>query len=185
MEDKEIVALYWARSESAINETSLKYGKYCYAIAYNILSNAEDADESVNDTYMAAWNSMPPHCPSILSTFLGKIARRISIDNWRKQKAEKRGGGEVLLVLDELADCIPSNCSVEHELQLVEVEKAVVAFLSTLPEIERWVFINRYWYVKSILIICRQFGFSQSKVKSMLRRTRQRLKLYLMKEGVL
>ena len=83
MEDNRIVDLYWARSEDAITETSEKYGKYCYAIAYNILSNAEDADESVNDTYLDAWHNMPPHRPSILSTFLGKITRRISIDKWR------------------------------------------------------------------------------------------------------
>ena len=96
MEDNRIVDLYWARSEDAITETSEKYGKYCYAIAYNILSNAEDADESVNDTYLDAWHNMPPHRPSILSTFLGKITRRISIDKWRGRTADKRGGGEIL-----------------------------------------------------------------------------------------
>ncbi len=97
MEDARIVDLYWARSETAIEETSAKYGKYCYTIAHNILSNAEDADESVNDTYLDAWNSMPPHRPAILSTFLGKITRRISIDKWRSRSAEKRGGGEIIL----------------------------------------------------------------------------------------
>lgn len=95
MEDNSIVDLYWARSEDAITETSEKYGKYCYAIAYNILSNAEDADESVNDTYLDAWHNMPPHRPAILSTFLGKITRRISIDKWRGRAANKRGGGEI------------------------------------------------------------------------------------------
>lgn len=109
MEDNRIVDLYWARSEDAITETSEKYGKYCYAIAYNILSNAEDADESVNDTYLDAWHNMPPHRPSILSTFLGKITRRISIDKWRGRTADKRGGGEIVLALDELADCVPSD----------------------------------------------------------------------------
>lgn len=103
MDDSNIVELYWARSESAIAETSSKYGNYCYTIAYNILANKEDADESVNDTYMNDWNCMPPHRPSILSTFLGKITRRISIDKWRRQKADKRGGGEVQLALDELS----------------------------------------------------------------------------------
>jgi hypothetical protein len=109
MEDNRIVDLYWARSEDAIAETSEKYGKYCYAIAYNILSNTEDADESVNDTYLDAWHNMPPHRPSILSTFLGKITRRISIDKWRGRTADKRGGGEIVLALDELVDCVPSD----------------------------------------------------------------------------
>lgn len=123
MEDSRIVELYWVRSEAAITETSKKYGKYCYAIAYNILSNAEDADESVNDTYFDAWNSMPPHRPSILSTFLGKITRRISIDKWRGRTADKRGGGEIVQALDELADCVPSGHSVEHEAEAAELKK--------------------------------------------------------------
>lgn len=113
MEDDSIVNLYWVRSENAISETSKKYGNYCYSIAYGILGNIEDADESVNDTYLDAWNSIPPHHPSILSTFLGKITRRISIDKWRGRTAKKRGGSEIVLVLDELSDCIPSNGLVE------------------------------------------------------------------------
>ena len=121
MEDDSIVNLYWARSENAISETSKKYGNYCYSIAYSILGNVEDADESVNDTYLDAWNNIPPHRPSILSTFLGKITRRISIDKWRGRTAEKRGGGEIVLVLDELSDCIPSNQNVEHEVEAAEL----------------------------------------------------------------
>ncbi|XBX10749.1 sigma factor (plasmid) [Enterocloster clostridioformis] len=121
MEDDSIVNLYWTRSENAISETSKKYGNYCYSIAYNILGNAEDADESVNDTYLDAWNNIPPHHPSILSTFLGKITRRISIDKWRSRNAKKRGGGEIVLVLDELSDCIPSNQNVEHEVEAAEL----------------------------------------------------------------
>ena len=125
MEDGSIVNLYWARSENAISETSKKYGNYCYSIAYNILGNVEDADESVNDTYLDAWNNIPPHRPSILSTFLGKITRRISIDKWRGQTAEKRGSGEIVLVLDELSDCIPSNQSVEHEVEAAELAQLI------------------------------------------------------------
>jgi RNA polymerase sigma-70 factor (ECF subfamily) len=116
MEDSRIVDLYWIRSESAIDETETKYGKYCYAIANNILANTEDAQESVNDTYLGAWNSMPPHRPAILSSFLGKITRRISIKKWQEKHACKRGGGEIVLVLDELADCIPSEQSVDKEM---------------------------------------------------------------------
>ena len=114
MEDNILVELYWARSEDAISETSTKYGKYCYTIAYHILANPEDAEESVNDTYLDAWNAMPPHRPAVLSTFLGKITRRISIDKWRRRTADKRGGGEIPLVLDELADFVPSGHDVER-----------------------------------------------------------------------
>lgn len=113
MDDQEIVALYWARSEQAISETSSKYGSYCYSIAYNILHSSEDAEESVNDTYNDAWNSIPPHRPSVLSTFLGKITRRISIDRWRRRTAEKRGGGEMSLVLDELQECVAEGKNTE------------------------------------------------------------------------
>ena len=182
MEDARIVELYWARSERAIDETSAKYGKYCYAIAYNILANAEDADESVNDTYLAAWNSIPPHRPAILSTFLGKIARRISIDKWRARSAEKRGGGELALALDELSECVPSDTNVEQIVEAEELGKAIDRFVMALPIMERRVFICRYWYLDPVASICQQFGFSQSKVKVMLHRTRKSLRSYLEKE---
>ena len=184
MEDARIVDLYWARSETAINETSAKYGKYCYTIAHNILANREDADESVNDTYLAAWNSMPPHRPAILSTFLGKITRRISIDKWRSRSAEKRGGGEIFLALDELSECISSHNSVEQEIEAAELGKAIDCFVMALPLMERRVFICRYWYLDSIASICQQFGFSQSKIKVMLHRTRKDLRSYLERQGI-
>lgn len=185
MEDTRIVDLYWARSETAIDETSTKYGKYCYTIAHNILANADDADESVNDTYLEAWNSMPPHRPTILSTFLGKITRRISIDKWRSRNAEKRGGGEIVLVLDELSDCISTNKNVEQEFEAAELRKAIDDFVMDLPITERRVFICRYWYLDSIDTICKQFGFSHSKVKVMLHRTRKKLWNYLETKEVL
>ena len=183
MEDARLVDHYWARSETAIDETSAKYGKYCYAIAYNILANAEDADESVNDTYLAAWNSMPPQRPSVLSSFLGKITRRISIDKWRAHNAEKRGSGEIILALDELYDCVPSGGSVEQTVETAELGKAIDRFVMALPLMERRVFICRYWYLDSIASICQQFGFSQSKVKVMLHRTRKHLRDYLERQG--
>ena len=184
MEDARIVALYWARSEAAIDATSEKYGNYCYSIAYNILANAEDADESVNDTYLAAWNSIPPQRPSVLSSFLGKITRRISIDKWRARSAEKRGGGEIILALDELSDCIPAIKNVEQEVEAAELGKALDRFVMALPLMERRVFIRRYWYLDPIASICQRFGFSQSKVKVMLHRTRNSLRNYLEKEGI-
>lgn len=184
MEDSRIVDLYWERSENAIRETSRKYGKYCYSIAYNILYNAEDADEAVNDTYMGAWNSIPPHRPSILSTFLGKITRRISINKWNERKSDRRGGGELPLALEELADCIPSDHNVEQLVEEAYLAKLIDVFVTELPDTERRIFVCRYWYLDSISSICLQFGFSQSKVKSMLYRTRGKLLKYLEKEGV-
>lgn len=184
MEDNSIVELYWARSEHAITETAAKYGKYCYAIANNIITDSEDAKEIVNDTYLGAWNSMPPHRPSILSTFLGKITRRISLKKWRDKNRDKRGGGEVALALDELAECVPGNFNVEDEIIVKELTQTLNQFISALPETERSVFICRYWYLDSIDQISREFEFSQSKVKSMLHRTRAKLLSNLRLEGV-
>lgn len=183
MDDERIVALYWSRSETAITVTASKYGSYLNNISYNILVNREDAQECVNDTYHDAWNSMPPHRPSILSTFLGKITRRISIDRWRKLNAEKRGGGELTLALDELEDCVSGSGSVEDEIQRRELAKLFNDFLNTLPATERRVFLCRYWYMDSIQTIAKQFGFSQTKVASMLHRTRAKLRTVLEKEG--
>ncbi len=183
MEDNRIVDLYWQRNESAINETATKYGKYLHSISFHILSNDEDAEECVNDTYNDAWQSMPPHRPSILSTFLGKITRRISIDLWRKHSADKRGGGEVALALDELDECVSGNSNVENEIERQELQQKLNAFLMGLPRLERQVFMCRYWYMDSVSDIAKQFDFSESKVKSMLFRTRNKLRTMLEKEG--
>ncbi len=184
MEDKQIVALYWQRSESAISETAGKYGNYCYTIAYNILYNNEDADESVNDTYMGAWNSMPPNKPDILSAFLGKITRNIALNKWRHKNAEKRGGGQVAVALDELVECIPSGEKPEDKVEAMELAKIINIFLAGLKDMERRVFVCRYWYLDPITEISKQFGYSESKVKSMLFRTRNKLQAYLEKEGI-
>lgn len=183
MEDNRIVDLYWQRNESAINETATKYGKYLHSISFHILSNDEDAEECVNDTYNDAWQSMPPHRPSILSTFLGKITRRISIDLWRKHSADKRGGGEVALALDELDECVSGNSNVENEIERQELQQKLNAFLMGLSRLERQVFMCRYWYMDSVSDIAKQFDFSESKVKSMLFRTRNKLRTMLEKEG--
>jgi len=183
MDDQRIVELYWSRAESAISETDKKYGTYLNSISYNILASREDAQECVNDTYHNAWNAMPPTRPSILSTFLGKITRRLSIDRWRRLNAEKRGGGELTLTLDELEDCVSGSGSVENEVERQELKKLLSDFLDTLPVIERRVFLCRYWYMDSIQSIALQFGFSKSKVASMLHRTRAKLRTVLEKEG--
>lgn len=185
MEDSYIVALYWERSESAISETATKYGKYCYAIAYGILDSAEDAEESVNDTYLDAWNAMPPHRPALLKTFLGKITRRISIDRWRGNTAEKRGGGEVKLALHELEECVASDRTVEHAVEERELLQALNTFLGLCSVEERDLFICRYFFMLPVAELSEKFRYSPSKTKTMLYRTRKKLLHYLQKEGLL
>lgn len=185
MEDSQIVDLYWERNEQAIRAAASKYGDYCYSIAYNILRSREDADESVNDTYLGAWNAMPPHRPNCLRTFLGKITRRVSLKKWRDEHRDKRGGDEVSLALEELSECIPSNASVEENVIAGELSARINRFVGTLAPTERQVFLCRYWYLDSIDKISADFRFSSSKVRSMLHRTRAKLRVYLEKEGVL
>ena len=182
MEDQGIVALFFERSEQAIVETDKKYGGYCYSIAYNILSSREDSEESVNDTYLTAWNTIPPRRPNLLNAFLGKITRHISIDRWRKRSAQKRGGNEMILALDELGECVGTR-SLEAEISRRELPRSLNDFLAALPETERNVFLSRYWYLDSIEAITKITGFSQSKVASMLHRTREKLRKRLSEEG--
>lgn len=183
MEDRQIIELYWTRSEQAIRETAAKYGPYCHAIAFGILRDVMDAEESVNDTWLDAWNSMPPHRPSVLAAFLGQITRRISIDRWRRRSAEKRGGGEIAVALEELGECATGGGDVEQEAELHALGEALSGFLRSLPRTEQQVFLCRYWYMDSIEDISKRFGFSQSKVKSMLHRTRGKLRTYLTEKG--
>ena len=184
MDDTQIVDLYWARKECAIDETAAKYGSYCHSIAENILHNPDDAKECVNDTWLDAWNSMPPHRPSVLSAFLGKLTRRISIDKWRQRNAKKRGDGQLPLVLDELEDCISDGKSIEEEAEQKLLREVIASFVKTLPETEQKVFLCRYWYMDSVNSIATRFRFSESKVKSMLFRTREKLRIRLEQEGL-
>lgn len=183
MEDKAIIDLYWTRSENAISQTALKYGAYCYTIAFNILSNREDSEESVNDTYLAAWNTMPPKRPGILSAFLGKITRYISLDRWKRRSAAKRGGGQVPLALEELEECICGGEGPEGSLVHKQLLRSIESFLDKLPVQERQVFVCRYWYMDPVADIAERFGYSESKVKIMLFRTREKLRMKLEKEG--
>lgn len=185
IEDRDIVELYWARNERAIEYTATRYGAYCYAIAHHILHNAEDAEECVNDTYLDAWNSMPPHRPRVLSAFLGKITRRISIDRWRESHAKRRGGGELLLALDELGECVASSEDIPHEVQTAQLAARIEVFLGTLSDDDRRMFIRRYWHVESIAELAAHFGCSETRVKASLHRTRGKLRTFLEKEGLL
>ena len=184
MEDSKIVSLFWERDEKAIEEAASKYGRYCYAIASRIHGNHQDAEESVNNTYYAAWNSIPPNRPALLSAYLGKITRRISLKILRSRNAGKRGGGEVALALDELRECIPAQPNLDEKLDGRKLSVIINAFLSSIPLIERNVFICRYWHLDPVRDICKLFGYSQSKVKSMLHRTRMKLKNQLIEEGM-
>ena len=183
MQDEKIVELYWNRDESAIRETQEKYENYLYKIAYNILSDKEDSNESVNDTYLAAWNSMPPHKPNVLSTYLGKLTRRISIDIFRKRNRIKRQGSEYALSLTELQDCVSGGNSPEQDYEAQILGEAINTFLRTLSQDARNVFIGRYYFLDSVKDVAKYCGISESKAKTLLFRTRNSLREYLKKEG--
>ena len=184
MEDNEIVDLYWERKETAITASSDKYGSYCHAISYNILHNSEDAEECVNDTWLGAWNSIPPQRPERLSTYFGKITRNLSLNRFKRYTAEKRGLGQTILVLSELEDCIPDRTNVEQIIDEQILVRAINAFLYSQPEQRRNVFIRRYWHFFSIRDIAKTYGMSESKVASMLFRMRKDLKRDFEKEGI-
>lgn len=183
MDDKRIVELYWQRDEAAIRETQLQYDRYLTKIAYNILANHEDSKESVNDTYLNAWNSMPPHKPSVLATYLGKITRQSAIDIYRKRHSQKRYPSQYALSLDELSDCIGSGSTPEQEIELKHLAAAINRYLHSLSEEMRNIFVCRYFFLDSIRDIASYYSSSQSRIKSILHRTRIGLKAYLEKEG--
>ena len=185
MEDQQIVALFFDRDEQAITQTAAKYGKYLFSIAYHILSSNRDSEEAVNDTYLGAWRSIPPHAPIKLNTYLGKITRRVALGKWKAAYAQKRGGGEIVLALEELGECFSGGDTPEHTMERMELTKAINVFLKALPETEQRVFVCRYWYLYPVKTIAKEFAFSESKVKSMLSRTRMKLKNHLQKEGML
>lgn len=184
MDDQQIVDLYWNRSENAISETSKKYGNYCHYIAYHILHSREDSEECVNDTYLKAWNSMPPKRPEKLSAFLGKITRNLSLHRYEQYNALKRGAGQVPLALEELNDCIPSQNNVEPVVDDIVLTEILNRFLGSLPPETRKFFVQRYWYLMSIKEIASDCQVTESKVKVTLFRTRNELKEVLAKGGI-
>lgn len=183
MDDKSIVNLFWQRNEQAISKTAERYEPYLRSIALHILGDPLDAEECVNDTYIAAWNSIPPHKPAVLSTYLGKLTRRISLKVLRSRSVQKRGSNEVALSLDELAECIPAGSCLDDAIEHKELVASINSFLASLSVNERRVFVLRYWHALPILYISKQLGFSKSKVESMLHRIRIKLKKQLEKEG--
>ena len=183
MEDKQIIDLYWARAETAIYETAKKYGRYCHSIAFNILHSREDSEECVNDTFFNAWSTMPPQRPSKFAAFLGTITRHLSLNRWEQYSAEKRGRGQVPLVLEELNDCIPASENVEQVVDDLALTELLNRFLGTLSPDSRKIFMRRYWYMNTIKEIAKGYSMSESKVKMSLLRSRKELKQLLEKEG--
>ena len=184
MKDKEIINLYWDRDEAAITVTANTYGNYCYCIAYNILNSNEDSEECVNDTWLNAWNSIPPHRPERLSTYLGKITRNLSLNRYKQLTAQKRGNGQIELALAELENCVPAQTGMELLSDEMELVSALEKFLLTYPKTERNIFLGRYWYLYSIPELAAAYRMSESKIASLLYRMRNRLKLHLQKEEI-
>lgn len=184
MEDKDIIALYWARSEEAIRRTAEKYGAYCSRIIRRVLGDGRDAEECLSDTWLGAWNAMPPHRPGRLRLFLAKITRSLACDRVRAQSARKRGGGVYTVALEELEECLPAVPGADQAVEDRELERMVDRFLHTLPERACSVFLRRYWYAERIEDIAGRYGMGVNTVKTSLFRTRQKLKAYLEKEGI-
>ena len=183
MNDEKILDLYWDRSERAIHETEAKYGKYLLFIAGNILDSQEDCIECLNDTLLAAWNAIPPARPEMLRTFLAKIMRNIALGKLNYQNAEKRGSGRVAEAIEELGDISDSESSMENVVERVALTEVLEAFLESLQDAERKVFIKRYWLFKTTREISEQTGLTESNVRVMLFRLRRKLKDILTKEG--
>ncbi|WP_310602310.1 RNA polymerase sigma factor [Anaerosporobacter sp.] len=184
MEDDRIIELYWERKEEAIEETSQKYGRYCKSIALRILENMECCEECVNDTWFNAWNAIPPQRPTTLRIFLGRITRNLALNRVRDLSCEKRGGGQAVLVLDELTDCIPVSPSPEKVLEDKEITASIERWLETLSKEKRVAFIRRYWYCDNLADVASFMGWSESKTNSLIQRLRINLKHHLLKEGI-
>lgn len=185
MEDSAIVELYWARDEQALAETARKFGAYCRRIAMNILADRGDAEECENDTWLAAWNSMPQNRPARLAPYLGRIIRNLALDRYSAATAQKRGGGQAPLVLEELAECLPGAANVEHAFDARETARYINDFLRAQPQQARQIFLRRYWYCEGMAEIAGRFGMREAAVRVSLHRTRQKLAAYLRGQGIL
>ena len=183
MEDRQIVELLWSRDSGAISALAGKYGGLLGGIARGILEDERDAEECVNDTYLAAWNSIPPHRPQILSAFLAKIVRENAFNSFKRSRALKRGGGQTAAVLDELSELISGGPEPEAELDAMELSREIDSFLSSLPRDKRRMFVRRYFYADSVADIARSFGMSENRAAVTLDRLRERLRRHLTERG--
>ena len=183
MEDTNIVALYWERNQQAIVESSRKYGSFCGGMARNILGNPEDAEECVNDTWHRAWDTIPPQRPVSLRAYLGRIVRNLSIDRWRRSRAQKRGEG-MELMLSELEDCLPGGVTPQQELENREITKALEGWLDTLTGEERSLFLRRYWYGTGVGELASLWGCTPNRMAQRLFKLRKSLRVYLQEREV-
>jgi RNA polymerase sigma factor (sigma-70 family) len=183
VEDVHIIDLYWQRNERAIQETNTKYGPYCFTVAKRILCNREDSEECVNDTWIKAWNSIPPQRPNFLRMFLTRITRNLAFDVLTHRNAAKRGSGVVAIAFDELEDCVASTADVETECQLNELTVSINRFLHLLPRRECDIFLRRYFFMESISEIANRYGMKESNAYVVLSRTRAKLKRHIAREG--
>lgn len=183
MQDSQIVALYFSRDERAITETNSKYHSYLKKISMNILNSEEDSEESINDTYLAAWDSIPPSCPRILSSYLAKLIRRIAIDMYRKRNRDKRRSSEYALSLSELSEAISTDPLPEDELEALLLAEKISEFLKAQKADVRRAFVGRYFFLDSVKDVARYCNMTESRLKTLLHRTRISLKKHLEKEG--
>lgn len=183
MDDQQILELYWERNDAAIAQTAQCYGRYCRRVAVNILGNEQDAEECVNEAYFHLWNAIPPERPAVFGAYAAKITRNLALNRYRERTADKRGGGEVPLLLSELADCLPSRHTVEQQLTTEALGQRIREFVRALPEPHRVLFVRRYWYGDSLKALAGQQGVSESRLKSQLHRQRKQLQAFLEKGG--
>ena len=183
MDDREIVALFYARSEQAITELSEKYGKLSFQIACNILNNSQDAEECVSDAYLGVWNSVPPQNPDPLRAYLCRIVRNLALKKLRANSALKRGS-QFEISLSELEHCIPNN-SLDEQLSANELTAQINAFLSTLRRDDRVLFVRRYWFAESLSSLAADFGITQHNASVRLSRIRAKLRKYLKSKEIL
>lgn len=184
MEDQEIIARFFARDEEGLTAARARYGPYCAAVARSLLNDPRDQEECLSDTWLRAWNAIPPQRPRSLGAFLAKITRNLAINRLRDGNAQRRGGGQVPLALEELRECVSPEGSPEGELDRQAAEEALNRFLDGLPPLQREVFLRRYWYLDSIEDIARRTGWSKSRVTTTLHRLRVRLRAHLIQEGI-
>ena len=182
MEDSQIISLFFRRDEAAISETDKKYGAFCYKIALNILSVNADAEECVNDTYLQAWNNIPPQNPDKFGAWLGKVVRNIALNLWNKNHRQKRYAGMDKL-LNELEDCIPSPVTVEHKMEEKELTRFINTWLAQLSGDDRVLFVRRYWNGEALNKLAAEYGLSPKNMAKRMYRLRQDLKSKLEKEG--
>lgn len=185
MEDKTIIALLNERDEAGIEVLRRKYESYCLSVAKNILPCREDAEEVVSDIWLRVWNAIPPEHPENLRLYVARIARNLALDRYRQLHRQSRGGGQTALALEELAECIPAKNDLETQMNTRELTGAINRFLAGISQRDRNIFLRRYFHMESSAAIALRYGLRESSVRTVLSRTRKRLKTYLNKEGYL